>query len=54
MRLEFKASSDGDLRKLPPSREALREHSKRACYQAGYLWKEATENLILPERQLWD
>ena len=36
MRLEnFKSSADNDLRKLPPSREALREHAKRASYQAG-------------------
>ena len=41
MRLDnFKSSADDDLRKLPPIRSALREHSKRACFQSGYLWKE--------------
>ena len=46
MRLEnFKSSADDDLRKLPPSSSALCEHSKRASFQSGFLWKEAVENL---------
>ena len=54
MRLEnFRSSADDDLRKLPPSRGALREHAKRASYQAGYLWMEALENLSLPDAILW-
>ena len=54
MRLDsFKSSADDDLRKLPPSRSALREHSKRACYQSGFLWKEALGNVTLPDPNLW-
>jgi hypothetical protein len=28
---------------LPPSKAALTEHVKRACYQAGYCWAAALE-----------
>ena len=35
VRLEnFVRTSDNDLRKLPPSREALREQAKRVCFQS--------------------
>ena len=37
---KFQKSTDDDLRKLPPSREALWQHVKRSCYQAGYVWQE--------------
>ena len=33
----FKSSSYNYLPKLPSSSEALFQHTKRACYQAGYL-----------------
>ena len=43
-RLEnFVRSSDNNLRKLPPSREALRKQTKRSCLQSDYLWVEAVE-----------
>ena len=36
LRIElFKYMKDSDLRKLPPSREVLEQHTRRACYQAG-------------------
>ena len=35
--------------KLPPSREALIHHTKRACYQAVYLWRESIDNYDLPD-----
>ena len=39
-RLEkFKMSTDNDLRVLPPSKEALRQHIYRVSYQGGYLWR---------------
>ena len=54
MRLDsFKSSADDDLRKLPPSRSALREHSKRASYQSGFLWKEALSNINIPDVSAW-
>ena len=55
MRLEnFVRTSDNDLRKLPPSREAFREQAKRLCFQSVYLWVEAVEGILLPETSLWD
>ena len=46
--VKFKTSTTNDLRTLPPSKGALIEHTKRACFQAGYLWRECIENLIIP------
>ena len=46
---EFMMSTDNDLRKLSPSQEALIHHTKRACYQAGYLWRESIDNFDLPD-----
>ena len=37
------------LWKLPPSREALIHHTKWACYQAGYLWRDSIDNFSLPD-----
>ena len=33
----FEMSTDNDIRKLPPCKDALLQHTKRACYQAGFL-----------------
>ncbi len=46
-------STNDDLRKLPPSREALLQHTKRSCYQAGYIWQECVSDLVLPDPKLW-
>ena len=37
----FKSLTNNDLRKLPPSRRALEQHTRRTCYQAGYVWQES-------------
>ena len=50
---KFLISSDNDLRKLPPGREVLTLHIKRACLVAGYLWRESVEDFQLPEFTLW-
>ena len=50
---KFRKSTDGDLRKLAPSKQALLQHTKRACFQAGYVWKESIEDLFLPSPTLW-
>ena len=50
---KFKKSTDDDLRKLPPSREALLQHTKRACFQAGYIWEDCQADLFLPDPKLW-
>ena len=49
----FQRSTDNDVRKLPMSRPALLEHTRRACFQAGYLWMECVSNVSLPEPTLW-
>ena len=54
LRIElFKYMKDSDLRKLPPSREALEQHTRRACYQAGYVWKETVRDIVLPNPENW-
>lgn len=50
---KFQMSSDNDLRKLPPGRDALMQHTKRACYQAGYIWRESFEDFPMPNPELW-
>ena len=49
----FNKSSDNDLRALPPSRDALRQHVLRACYQSGYLWRQSVEEVVLPDPKDW-
>ena len=49
----FQRSTDNDVRKLPMSRPALLEHTRRACFQAGYLWMECVRNVTLPDPTLW-
>ena len=34
----FKMSSDNNLRKLPPTRYALKQHILRSAYTAGWIW----------------
>ena len=54
-RLEnFVCSSDDNLRKLPPIREALHRQTKRSCLQSSYLWVEAVEDISLPDAFHWD
>ena len=50
---KFMMSTDNDLRKLPPSREALIRPRKRACYQPGYSWKESIDKFDLPDPKSW-
>ena len=42
-------STGNDLRKPPPSQEALIHHTKLECYQAGYLWRESIDTFDLPD-----
>ena len=54
LRIElFKYIKDSDLWKLPPSREALEYYTRRACYQAGYVWKETVCDIVLPNPDNW-
>ena len=46
-----KPLTDNDLWKLPPSRRALEQHTRRACYQAGYVWQESFSDAALRNRK---
>ena len=51
---EFLCSSNTNiLRLLPISRPGLIEHIKRACIQAGWLWRESIENVSHQDPELW-
>ena len=50
---KFMMSTDNDLQKLLPSREALIHHTKLACCQAGYLWRDSIDNFDLPDTKSW-
>ena len=50
---KFLMSTKNNLRKLPPSREALFHRTKRACCQTGYLWRELIDNFVLPDPKSW-
>ena len=50
---KFQKSTDDDLKILPPSTEALSQHVRRSCYQAGYLWQECQSDLLLPDPKEW-
>ena len=54
MRLhKFITSTDNNLHNLPPSRDALLQHAKPVCYEAGYLWRETISNVELPDPTIW-
>ena len=48
-----KPLTDNDLRKPPPSKRALEQHTRRACYQAGYVWKESLNDVALRNPKNW-
>ncbi len=50
---KFNKSKDNDLRSLPPSKNALHQHVLRACYQAGYLWRQSVEEIEIPDPTEW-
>ena len=50
----FEQSTDNDLRNIPMSRHGLIiQHTKRSCLQAGYLWRECFENVVLLDPSSW-
>ena len=54
LRIElFKYMNNSDLWKLPPSREVLEQHTRRAFYQACYVWKETVRDIALPNPENW-
>ena len=49
----FSRLPNSDLRSIPPSRLGLLEHIKRTCFQAGWLWAECRDNVMLPKPDDW-
>ena len=45
--------TDNDLRKLPAGRRALKQYTRRACYQVGYAWQELVSDLALSNHKNW-
>ena len=43
----FKSLTDNNLRRLSPSRRALEQHFRRACYQTCYTQKESVSDILL-------
>jgi hypothetical protein len=51
------SKSTRSLENIPPSRDALQEHTKRAVFQAGYVWTQATvrrPEVPSPEDWCWE
>ena len=52
--LLFSMSTDNNLRKLPPSRAALKQHILRSAYAAGWIWGGCLNNRIsIPHPTEW-
>ena len=51
----FNANPNSNLRLIPFSRNGLRKHTKRACLQSGWLWKEGEKQVISSQSPLeWE
>ena len=48
----FNTNPNSNLRLIPFSRNGLREHTKRACLQSGWLWKEGEKQVISSQSPL--
>ena len=46
-------SASDNLRKLPPSRDGLKEHIKRSAFQAGWVWRNKLSNRLPPSKFDW-
>ena len=49
----FMRLADPKLRSLPVSRRGLLEHTRRACLQAGWLWREGKSNVATQDPTNW-
>ena len=53
-RKQMFAKGNRQLENIPPTREALRQHAKRAVYQAGHIWGQSqTANPDMPSPAEW-
>ena len=49
----FTRLADPNLRNIPVSRKGLLEHTRRACLQAGWLWREGKSNVAAQDPTNW-
>ena len=49
----FNATPDSNLRSIPFSKKGLKEHTKRACLQSGWLWKEGEKSVASQDPLEW-
>ena len=52
-RKQLISTPNASLRMLAPSPAAILQHTKRACIQAGYLWKLSEVELKIPDPTEW-
>ena len=53
-RFELFARKGRDVNNIPPTKDALLQHARRAAYQAGHCWSQAVEPQIeLPRPAGW-
>ena len=53
-RRQFFSHGKCTLEKIPPTQEALLQHTKRALHQAGYVWRQAREReQNIPDPSEW-
>ena len=50
---QFEYNAAASLQSIPPSKHGLTEHIKRACFQGGWIWREAISNIDLPDPENW-
>ena len=49
----FSSLPSHELKLIPLSRVGRIEHTKRVCFQAGWIWVESSENVSLPNAENW-
>ena len=47
-RMELFTQCSRTIDNIPPTQNALKQHLKRAIYQAGYIWAKALEPKLIP------
>ena len=50
---DFEHSAHNNLRFLPPSKNGLLQHCRRAGYEAGWVQRQCLEDVDLPDPLMW-
>ena len=50
----FNATSKSNLRSIPFSRKVVKKHTKQACFQSGWLWKECEKSIAWQDPLEWN